>query len=124
MLSPNPHNDWCSAPEPIPVYTSLGGCKVVDQPSMLGDGDAEPIVDYKHDHEGSGPAVEECQRLPTKRGLISQVHDKPGELREQPDRPILIQASSKEEEGATTIPQGSRAKWLEAPGLSKESDDI
>jgi len=27
-------------------------------------------------------------------------------------------------EGVTTIPQGSRTKWSEAPGLVKASDDI
>jgi hypothetical protein len=69
--------------------------------------------------------INELQRRQgsTKRGLML-VHDKPGELRGQPDRPILIQAPAFAGEGATTIPRGSRAKWLEAPGTSFGSHDI
>lgn len=40
--------------------------------------------------------------------------EEPGELMEQLDQPIMSQAS--QEEGASTIPQGSRTKRFEAPG--------
>ena len=47
---------------------------------------------------------------------------KPGELMEQLEQPIMSQASN--EEGATTIPKGSTAKRLEAPGPTTVGDDI
>jgi len=78
----------------------------------------------QYDHERGSSSLEEFECLSTKCGLML-VHTKPGELREQPDRPILIQASLLwSEEGATTIPKGSRAKRSEAPGACIASHDI
>jgi hypothetical protein len=51
----------------------------------------------------------------------------PGELRERPERTILSQAERNEiilSEGATTRAKARRAKRPEAPGPSKEGDDI
>jgi hypothetical protein len=86
------------------------------------------VNNWQHDNERGCSPLEEFECLLTERGLILLVHDKPGELREQPDRPILIQAlTRKVREGATTIPKGSRTKRSEAPGLhlrKKWGDDI
>ena len=117
MLSPNPHNDWCLVPAPSwcsPPTTVVKSR--INRPTWETDS-AKSITDHKHDNERGCSPLEELERLLAERGLIMLVHDKPGELREQPDRPILIQALfQKEREGATTIPKGSRTKRSEAPG--------
>ena len=123
VMSPNPQNDWCLAPSAQLVHTLPDGCKVVDQQSTWETDGGEPITYYQFDYEGSCSSLEERERLPAERGLISwstlnQVNS--GNSQTGQSRAKLSLGL----EGVTTIPRGSRIKRSEAPGPMKVGDDI
>jgi hypothetical protein len=130
MLSLSPHNDWCFGPRRLADVhlPTVAKSESATHTGLGVSGDAEPITYHKHDHSGSRSSLEELECLLAECGLIVLVHTKPGEFGEHPDRTIPSQAHFLGEwEGVTTIPQGSRAKWSEAPGpsaLRSEGDDI